>query len=753
MCGHIINYATTTSEHALISRGDFGFRMRGLDCAVRLGPALRAYDLTARARVCGRTFVTRGGGSDNFQVDSPSSAALKGVRVRYAPSPTGAMHLGGLRTALFNYLFARRHGGAFILRIEDTDKSREVPGAAASMLQVLNMCGIRPDEGYSSQHQPLGPYVQSQRLELYQAAAEQLVTHGFAYKCYYTQEQVEHYRRTVEAENPGGFVFKLGPASRVLGVDFRRFQAVGGDDTVPYTIRLHSDAVIASLTGGYEGEGRTVTHGRHGHARSADSSPAFVTVEDLIRGVVRFPADKIDDAVLLKTDGFPSYHLASVVDDTAMRISHVVRGEEWLPSAPKHVLLYHAMATIKSILEPDAPVPPRPRFAHLPLLLSPTGGKLSKRHSHGSVQALLAAGYEPEALTGFVGRLGISYSSDETMSVADMASEFDLARVQAGSAQVDADKLNSIQAIHFRSLLTKDPIPDMLVQWVAQDVMEALEAGAGASMKLAGQRQRQLGKGRRVSWDLVHDAQFIARVMRVTHERVTKRGDFAREYLYFWWDPPPEILAGDGPEPEILGALQRLLLSLQELKPADANAYDALISLSRDVPTPAGNVRVASGRASPSNAAVTVKLGPLLKALRLAVTGVYALFQNLNAAAFVSIPCPFFPSSLFLPLCLSLSLSAFLSLCLSLSAPQPDPLSCTVVQTSWCTQHSCDKIYYTTSSCRNVYQTFVTALAACITRTRHKNDPCHAHLACARCSACGLLTQAQEFQVGRRSPT
>ena len=226
-------------------------------------------------------------------------------------------------------------------------------------------------------------------------------------------------------------------------------------------------------------------------------------------------------------------------------------------------------------------------------------------------------------------------------------------------------------------------------------------------MKLAGQRQRQLGKGRRVSWDLVHDAQFIARVMRVTHERVTKRGDFAREYLYFWWDPPPEILAGDGPEPEILGALQRLLLSLQELKPADANAYDALISLSRDVPTPAGNVRVASGRASPSNAAVTVKLGPLLKALRLAVTGVYALFQNLNAAAFVSIPCPFFPSSLSLPLCLYLSLSAFLSLC----PPTRPPL-----------MHSCaDVVVYTTFMRQNLLHHFL--MSECI------SDFCH----CAGC--------------------
>src|SRR5690606_38897252 len=260
----------------------------------------------------------------------------KKVRVRFAPSPTGGLHLGGVRTALFNYLFARRHNGTFILRIEDTDQNRFVPGAEEYIAQCLDWCGISPDES-PQQRGKYGPYRQSERKAIYRQYAEQLLASGHAYYAFDTAEELELQRKLTPN-------FRYSHENRL---QLRNSLSLGETETrrlldagTPYVIRIMIPA------------GETVSF------------------NDLIRGQVVFDTSLIDDKVLLKADGMPTYHLAVVVDDYLMRISHVFRGEEWLPSAPVHLLLWEYLGWYNDM----------PAWAHLPLILKPDGnGKLSKR--------------------------------------------------------------------------------------------------------------------------------------------------------------------------------------------------------------------------------------------------------------------------------------------------------------------------------------------------------------------------------------
>ena len=258
------------------------------------------------------------------------------IRVRFAPSPTGGLHLGGVRTALFNYLFARQHGGTFVLRIEDTDQSRFVPGAESYIQECLKWCGIEPDE--SPQHEgAFGPYRQSERKDTYRAFAEQLVANGYAYYAFDTPEELEVYRQ----KYPN---FTYSQANRL---ELRNSLSLSPEETkslleagAPHVIRIKTPA---------------------------DQTVGF---QDMIRGMVSFDTSQVDDKVLLKADGMPTYHLAVVVDDYRMKITHVFRGEEWLPSAPIHILLWKYLGW-----ESDMP-----QWGHLPLILKPDGhGKLSKR--------------------------------------------------------------------------------------------------------------------------------------------------------------------------------------------------------------------------------------------------------------------------------------------------------------------------------------------------------------------------------------
>lgn len=335
--------------------------------------------------------------------------------MRFAPSPTGGLHLGGVRTALFNYLFAKRNQGTFILRIEDTDQSRFVEGAEDYIKECLSWCGIEPEESPWNGG-PYGPYRQSERKELYRQYAEELIEKGFAYYAFDTPEELEAQRRAVPN-------FKYGHENRLglrnsLSLSEAETKALLLDNT-PYVIRLKipADEVIG--------------------------------FQDLIRGPVSFETGLVDDKVLLKTDGMPTYHLAAVVDDHQMEISHVFRGEEWLPSAPVHVLLWEYLGWTEEM----------PEWAHLPLILKPDGnGKLSKRDgdrlgfpvyamnwkdpvNHEIVKGYREMGFLPEAFVNLLALLGWNDGSEqEIFSLVELEEHFSLERVSKAGARFDFEK-------------------------------------------------------------------------------------------------------------------------------------------------------------------------------------------------------------------------------------------------------------------------------------------------------------------------
>jgi glutamyl-tRNA synthetase len=329
---------------------------------------------------------------------------MDNVRVRYAPSPTGAPHVGNIRTALFTWLFARHHGGKFIVRIEDTDQVREVENGLELILESLRWLGLDWDEG-PGVGGPHGPYTQSERLPLYRQWAQWLVEHAHAYTCYCTPERLERMRQEQEAKKlPTGY----DRTCRFLSDAERRAKEAAG--LVP-VIRL---AVPLSGTTSYH---------------------------DLIHGEVTVDNKNIDDQVLLKSDGFPTYHLAVVVDDHDMEITHVTRGDDWISSGPKHALLYQAFGW------------PMPMFAQLPLTLGSDRKKLSKRHGSTSLIDFREQGYLPEAMINFLARLGWSLDDKtEIFSRRELIQHFDLAKVHPSPAIFDMEKLNWLNGHYIREL-------------------------------------------------------------------------------------------------------------------------------------------------------------------------------------------------------------------------------------------------------------------------------------------------------------
>ena len=340
------------------------------------------------------------------------------VRVRFAPSPTGPLHMGGVRTALYNYLFARKHGGQFLLRIEDTDQARYVPGAEEYIKESLAWCGMVPDEGPWAGG-PDGPYRQSERKDMYRAYAERLVADDKAYYAFDTSEELDAMRDRLKA----------------AGVAAPAYNAVTREH-MKNSLMLGADEVKARLA---NGEDHVV--------RLKVPRQVEVRFEDLIRGWVVVHSANIDDKVLFKSDGWPTYHLANIVDDHLMRITHVIRGEEWLPSAPLHVLLYEAFGW------------ERPAFAHLPLILKPDGnGKLSKRDgdrlgfpvfpidwtdpaSGEKSSGYRERGYYPEAFVNMLALLGWNPGGEqEIFSLDELTQLFELDRVHKGGARFDPEK-------------------------------------------------------------------------------------------------------------------------------------------------------------------------------------------------------------------------------------------------------------------------------------------------------------------------
>ena len=325
------------------------------------------------------------------------------VRVRFAPSPTGYLHVGGLRTALFNYFYARSNGGKIVLRIEDTDRSRMVDDALKNLLSTFERLNIDFDEGPHIGGD-FGPYVQSERLDIYNRHSEQLMSVGKAYKCFCTPERLEEVRKYLQS---------LGRTPMYDG-RCRELSAKESSDRAenePYVVRMK----IPENTN--------------------------VQFTDGVRGGISFDTSEIDDQVLLKSDGYPTYHLANVVDDHLMGITDVIRGEEWLTSTPKHILLYEYFGWEK------------PVFHHLPLLLNPDKSKLSKRQGDVAVEDFLDKGYLPEALINYVALLGWHPANDQEFFTVDgLISAFSMDRVSKSGAVFDLKKLRWLNKEHLKNL-------------------------------------------------------------------------------------------------------------------------------------------------------------------------------------------------------------------------------------------------------------------------------------------------------------
>jgi glutamyl-tRNA synthetase len=348
------------------------------------------------------------------------------VRVRFAPSPTGLLHIGGARTALFNWLLAhgqaRREGwdGAFLLRIEDTDRNRYVEGAEQGIVDILLWFGLDWDEGPDIGG-PLGPYRQSERTDLYREHAARLLESGHAYRCFCTAERLQQVREEQAArkEAPGydRFCRDLAPQQ------FEANLAAG----IPSSIRFRMPLA---------GETRVV---------------------DLLRGEIVFQNANLEDLILLKSDGYPTYHLANVVDDHLMAITHILRGEEWIPTAPIHVRLYDAFGW-----DP-------PQFAHMPLILAPGGGKLSKRHGSTAMEEFRAQGYLPEALMNYLALLGWSLDgTTEMFSRDDLLETFTLERVNPSPGTFDYNKLRWFNQQYINHVLTPGDLTLRVMPFLAE---------------------------------------------------------------------------------------------------------------------------------------------------------------------------------------------------------------------------------------------------------------------------------------------
>jgi len=345
------------------------------------------------------------------------------IRTRFAPSPTGYLHVGGLRTALYNYLFAKKNNGKFILRIEDTDQKRKVKGAIENLIETLKWAGIIPDEGpgFNGKY---GPYIQSERIPLYQKYANILLENKNAYYCFCTPERLETLRKAQVARNEPP---RYDNYCRSIPEAEAKKRVEAGESHV---IRMKSPL--------------------HGN----------IVIDDLIRGKVSFVASVLDDQILVKSDGFPTYHLANVVDDHHMKITHVIRGEEWLPSTPKHILLYEYLGWEK------------PKFAHLPLLLNPDRSKLSKRQGDIAVEDYRRKGYLPEALVNFLALLGWNPGSDrEIFSMENLIELFSLERVNKAGAVFNLEKLKWMNGYYIRNMpveklieYSKEFVPESYLQ-------------------------------------------------------------------------------------------------------------------------------------------------------------------------------------------------------------------------------------------------------------------------------------------------
>ncbi len=463
------------------------------------------------------------------------------VRTRFAPSPTGYPHVGNLHSALFAWLFARHHGGSFIVRIEDTDVARRVEGAVEAILDSLRWLGLDWDEGPEVGGK-YGPYIQSERLELYRHAAQQLVSQGDAYYCYCSPQRLEEMRREqVRRKQPPGY----DRHCRGLSEEVRAEKA---DEGITPVIRFKTPL-----------EGQT-------------------RFRDLIWGEMVFENSTLDDLVLLKSDGYPTYHLANVVDDHQMEISHVIRAEEWLSSTPRHVLIYKAFGF------------EQPQFAHLPILLGTDRSKLSKRHGAVSVTEYREEGYLPEAMLNFLALLGWSLDDKtEILSRQELIDNFSLERVGKTAAIFNRDKLIWMNGLYIRNLSLED---------FTQRAFPFLDSGLPIKVK------------RPLSTD------YVKQIMPLIQERAKTLAEVPKLTKFFFVDEldyDANLLIGKDMSPQLtLHALEVAQQRLGQLEAFDNESLEALLR--------------------PLAVELGLKTGQLFGALRTAVTGETAtppLFQTM----------------------------------------------------------------------------------------------------------------------------
>jgi len=411
---------------------------------------------------------------------------MENVRVRFAPSPTGGLHIGGVRTALFNYLFAKKTNGTFILRIEDTDQSRYVEGAEQYITESLAWCGIQPDEG-PKVGGPYAPYRQSERKEIYKKYVDQLIEDGHAYYAFDTVEELEAMRNRLKE-------------GRIANP---QYDAVSRT-TMKNSLTLQADEVRSRIE---SGEPYVV--------RFKVQPKEEVRINDIVRGWVLVHGSNIDDKILMKSDGMPTYHLANVVDDHLMKITHVIRGEEWLPSAPLHVLLYKYLGWESSM----------PQFAHLPLILKPDGnGKLSKRaaekagfpifplswkdpQSGEESAGFKEEGYLSEAMINFLSLLGWNPGSEqEIFSIKELIDQFSLDRINKAGTKFDIDK-----AKWFNQQYIKAKSPDELSAFIQVEL--------------------------KTRYDINCDTPTALQIVELLKERVTFIPEFASNSLFLFQPP------------------------------------------------------------------------------------------------------------------------------------------------------------------------------------------------------------------------
>ncbi|MBN2098823.1 MAG: glutamate--tRNA ligase [Dehalococcoidia bacterium] len=457
--------------------------------------------------------------------------SIGNVRVRYAPSPTGYPHIGNIRTALFNWLFARHSGGKFIVRIEDTDQSRKVEGAVEQILESLRWLGLDWDEGPE-----IGgafvPYFQSERLDLYRGYAEQLVQNGHAYRCYCSSERLAQMRTEM--------------AERKESV--RTYDRHCRDLSAGEQSKLRAQGIVPVIRFKVPLDGQTTFH-------------------DLIRGDITFDNAELDDLVLLKSDGYPTYHLANIVDDHSMEISHVMRADEWLSSTPRHVLLYAAFGWTP------------PLYAHLPMILGPDKSKLSKRHGATALLDYRDEGYLPEVIFNFLALLG--WSLDDKTDVIgreDLVKHFSLERISRTAAVFDIKKLQWMNGFYIRQL---DPAR------LAERALPYFEKQLPSEVK------RPLDVG------------YVSQVVTLQQERAKTLCEFPQNSAFFFMEDleyPKDLLLKGG----MTGEKARELLSATALRLDSVTAFDvtSLESVLRSLAEQ-----------------MSVKTGDLFGLLRVVVTG------------------------------------------------------------------------------------------------------------------------------------